>query len=914
VVLSLLACGCQATRAIDESQLLSPGTFGVMVVVGADGSTQTSQPIHVGAGAVPVALSSGERIYLFTMSVDDFVSPDGSALPDAMIAGVQTHIAGVTTPPTGTGECGRCMVTSSVAKALVFPGDSCEVPAFAQPHLLVGPSGLDPNTLRRSVAIDWPGTCPCPAAPPAPRGRNTDLQVIVPSVDATPAATLVGSPDGFAAGFGLGLAFRVDPAGMRTDVVTGSAAAPLFDGTLEGCLGFDGGRFLAASAEVDPRTGLQYSKLQSFGPGAFQAPTPFPQNLPIEILHLDHLDPRAPDLFLITGKTHGMGTLPSVSLCGFSSGACDDLNLPVTGFDGLQASPQDAHGVMLTSSGRLVVLDLLGAVWIGDPPSGSCGSTCLKDPSGRAWEFRGSTRLYVAAARALGPDTGAYVTTHPEIGRVGDRAFVCTLVQSVLGGGDKYLVTLTSTLTGSDPAWVPVKEAQKVGYSSNPCGGFVRRPHQPTQLLQIGTPADDGAMILDGETGSGTPIYNAQVMAEYGVPDSAFTAFQDLTSTSAPALVLSLQGNAWLAPDRSPPHLIYGSPTPRPQLDRVVGAGGAFWAFSPRSTPPLQIFEPSGQGARASTPAGVQSDPMRVVLAAAEDHRAGGVLVSSAICGPAGSSFLNRLVRAGDRVVTTTISLIDRVSGIAELSPGRFLLIADGPRLFELDGDALTEIRIDWDDPETPQIEIVPTVNNGNCPISDAPSCPSPRAVDVFRAVDAVDGVAFVVGCGGTLLRVAAGRAERISVTRGSETQWQPATNAEEPIDPPALSAVRALCPDQALFGAMPSFQVRSTDATEIGWFFDTTPSGGSLKVEDYSTYQLGPRLRFGIGYPIAILGPVDAPVAIFQGGVLGTLYAFGNTKERPQFNDTFGVAGALPSGQMLIGTGEDRLLLATPR
>jgi hypothetical protein len=54
--------------------------------------------------------------------------------------------------------------------------------------------------------------------------------------------------------------------------------------------------------------------------------------------------------------------------------------------------------------------------------------------------------------------------------------------------------------------------------------------------------------------------------------------------------------------------------------------------------------------------------------------------------------------------------------------------------------------------------------------------------------------------------------------------------------------------------------------------------------------------------------------VAIFYGGEEGTLYAFGNTKERPRFGDGFVLAAAQPSGEIVIATAEGRLVLVTPR
>jgi hypothetical protein len=219
------------------------------------------------------------------------------------------------------------------------------------------------------------------------------------------------------------------------------------------------------------------------------------------------------------------------------------------------------------------------------------------------------------------------------------------------------------------------------------------------------------------------------------------------------------------------------------------------------------------------------------------------------------------------------------------------LLVATGPRLFDLEGDLATPIALDWDDPETSGQET-------------EPACPP----ELFMSVDSANGVAFVVGCGGVVFRVALGRAERVALGRGTEAQYSP-LKGDTMIPPPTITAVRALCPDVAVFGSAPSAGLIDPRQFGTDWFFDAFPAGGAVTLEDYPPNKMAPIFSFQLGPPLALLGSGADLMAVFGGG---SFYAFGDPKRRAVFGEEFRSASALPGGVALIGTGSGRLLLVT--
>jgi hypothetical protein len=156
-------------------------------------------------------------------------------------------------------------------------------------------------------------------------------------------------------------------------------------------------------------------------------------------------------------------------------------------------------------------------------------------------------------------------------------------------------------------------------------------------------------------------------------------------------------------------------------------------------------------------------------------------------------------------------------------------------------------------------------------------------AIDVFRAADSAGAVAFVVGCGGAAFRVALGRAERIALQRGSETLYIP-DQLGVGLPPPAFNVVRAMCPDQAIVGSAPSAGINTPSSLDSGWFFSLSGVGDQLEFSDYEPNRATPHSGAFIGTPIAIVGPREAPIAVFRGGVASSVYAFGDPKRRTFF------------------------------
>jgi hypothetical protein len=250
------------------------------------------------------------------------------------------------------------------------------------------------------------------------------------------------------------------------------------------------------------------------------------------------------------------------------------------------------------------------------------------------------------------------------------------------------------------------------------------------------------------------------------------------------------------------------------------------------------------------------------------------------------------------------------VLGIAELTPGRFLLIAEGPEFFILDGARLDPIPISWDDPETSVVESAPSVSDTiGCTGMLRDPCIAFRRADVFRAVDVSAGVAWVVGCGGILIRVGPGSAQRIALSRGTETQY--VIKLDMPSPPPEVTAIRAFCPDWALIGAQPSWTIHDRQL-DSDWFFQASAVGGRLLIQDYAPNAQTPQTNRALGNPLAIHGTAAQPIALFTGGIDGSAYAFGDRERRRFFGLGFSAAAELPDGSSLVGAGAGRLLRIT--
>jgi len=133
---------------------------------------------------------------------------------------------------------------------------------------------------------------------------------------------------------------------------------------------------------------------------------------------------------------------------------------------------------------------------------------------------------------------------------------------------------------------------------------------------------------------------------------------------------------------------------------------------------------------------------------------------------------------------------------------GVHLVVLEGSRLLRLRGDELEEVVVERDDPFTDEVEVAPSgvERERDCNSRTNYAFPESKAeaLDLFRAADTANGIAWMVGCDRTVLRVFAQldppRAERFALEpRGSS---EPDTQARH------FTAVRAICADDVIVGS----------------------------------------------------------------------------------------------------------------
>jgi hypothetical protein len=506
------------------------------------------------------------------------------------------------------------------------------------------------------------------------------------------------------------------------------------------------------------------------------------------------------------------------------------------------------------------------------------------------------------------------------VGRAGERLFVCGHSETAACTPD-YAVVLSATVTASAAAIVePEWEVVYRGPDWSRCRDFMRVPGEPSQVRARIT----GQLVIDFDE-SGDVVQESDLVTEYGevpglswladLPLDGYTVFE---SNEGQTFVHSAGGleRIYGGPDRElasyrgavaigeGDFVVLGHPEGLLRV-RVLESGGDFPEVDVRVlADPTGALQP-GDALRDAVLDSKETEAagMPVVLLAGE--RAGDTLLVRAVIGDA------ELVR-GDR-----LSAPGSVSGlgavrIGEAAPGQFVIGLEGTRLLRAVGDAVTELEIDFDDPDTADVEARPSLGVDTCTGNQ------PR-LDAWRDIAGNNGVAWVAGSHQLVFRVTGDRVERFI---GSP-------NAE-------YSALLVTCPDRTVFAGRGetvdlagleriSLQFWTIDPVELDETKEITLAiRREQALREIAADQV---LAIGIGYisegypravfPDATAGrgdPEHPPfAAMLHNGHLARFFAAeGLDGERPPFYPEVVVQS--PGGYVLYGGLDSRLALGVPK
>jgi hypothetical protein len=291
-----------------------------------------------------------------------------------------------------------------------------------------------------------------------------------------------------------------------------------------------------------------------------------------------------------------------------------------------------------------------------------------------------------------------------------------------------------------------------------------------------------------------------------------------------------------------------------------------------------------------------------VVVLAGE--REGDTLLVRAVIGE------DELVRGDPIVPPASVSGLGAVR-IGEASPGQFVVGLEGTRLIRVNGDQTAELDIDFDDPDTEEVEARPVLSPDGC------SGNTPR-LDAWRDVEGKNGVAWVLGSHQLVFRVSGDRVER----------FYGSPNAE-------YSAMMLACSDRAVFAGR-GYTVDLAGLEQLAMqFWSIDPVDFDLDEEVSLTPRREQALReiasdqviaIGIGYltegyPRAVFpdatggrGDPEHPpfAAMLHNGYFARFYAAeGLDDARPPFYPEVIVQS--PGGYVLYGSWDSRLALGVP-
>lgn len=878
-----------------------------------------------------VKSDEGTPVYTWVLRPEDFVRPSGEQIGADVLEQVVARLSDVVPDPNGErGACNRCFAPTPTSPQVINEGESCTIPSFVRGAVWkrgeagfvcsgasdspICSAGPEPDQklveeVRRLIRIDWPGACACDGEAEATSLEALKVRPISPASDPHPMNAFAQDRQGRLAGFSTGAAILYDPTTMTTDLV-------LIDDwpvTVEDAVATrDGNGFLVASQEFN--TGFlnryRFDRFEVMD-GRLVGPIEVAREhvaRPERIEYLgDHLDF---PLYLLGNIRGTLGIVePALFACNDRSMACQRASLERCGDESQLANLLDVE--ILPDGSGFGLADHGFYFRAPNPPPASNpdpNDTWSCSQNREAWPWRGDveepvkTRLFSA------------------LGRAGNRLFVCALSSTPPCEPD-YAVVLTATVTSSvgvvpDPSWEVVHR----GGDWSRCQGFLQVPGQPEQTrLHL-----SGQRLVDFDT-SGAVVRETSIAEAYGEVPGLQSVF-DLALPGSSALQ-SDESQLFLKAEGEPLSRIYGSERrERATYRAAVAIGeGDFLAFGhPDGVVRVRVLESMRDGfpevdirlLEDPTGAIVAGDALRDAVLDRKETDAAGVPAVLVAGERDADTLLLRLVIGEGEIIRSDV-LVPPASAdnlgavrIAEAAPGQFVVATEGTRILRVVNDQVTELAIDFDDPDTDIAESRPTRSPDRC------SGNVPR-LDAWRAVDGKHGVAWVVGSDQLAFRVTGDRVERFMGAASIE-----------------YSALRVTCPDDVLLagrghtvdlGGVDQFRMQFwglapvEQEEEISLGARRTHALQELAEEQITSINIG---SISQGYPRAIFPDVadggssaqHRPFAVaLSNGLMPRFFSAGGLEHvRPPYYPEVVVQS--PGGYVLYGGRNSRLALGVPK
>lgn len=730
----------------------------------------------------------GRPVFAFRLRADDYRSPDGRPLTRDELRNVSVGLAGANeTAGEGAGACGRCLALARTPPHRFFSGDACPLPVFergasffrtgdgyrcagAAGSLLctegTAPESAAIEDTRRMIRLRWPGPCACEATTPAPSLSGLRVRGVLPAQAPLPLSAFARLEDGRIAAFSEAGHALLDPDRSTGEAPVLTWADPPRSTRVQNVIALDSGGVLAFGQEFNSGLAEDWGFLRFAVDGGVLGPpvrlSPGTRIRAADAVYLAR-NQEFP-LYLLGATETAGGTVPAAAACteglrcvDVPLGACDDP----PGRHRLREIAIFEGGAGVAVSGRALYLKA------PRPPP----------------EPNPSPEDVWACVQPAGPFVGAdgsapaSVTGYRNVGRIGDRAFICAS-STTPDCGDEVALVLTTTVSVA-PGELP-KTDLAIVYRSPPdseCRGFIESPGQEDRLrllLSTGRWVNFDAGGRAVEEGTLTDaLGNAVSVKMLTRLEGGYAAFQ------------SAAHRVFLTTPEGRLERLYGNAAPETADFRAIVAvdDRRFWAFGDGDGVWEIVTDPAGappSATRIPDPQGVL-EPLEIRAAVASGLNDGRVLAGGR---RTNGAFIVEL-EVTDRVTLTRILELpadvadSSIEHLARVGPGRFVAASEGSRLLSIEGDSVSLVEIDWDDPSTEAVERLPPPEPERCPTEVARK-------NAFLALFGSPGVAWAAGEDGIVVRVVGTRGERFSVP-----------------DFVTLSAARASCPDIAAFGGV---------------------------------------------------------------------------------------------------------------
>jgi len=834
---------------------------------------------HVAGADLAVPSDAGKPVYTWILGAADFATAAGQTLSiDDLARATARH-----QDQDAVGSCGRCLYAASRTPQLVNEGDSCPVPAFMKGATWKDSSGKRVATeaaeeleaARLSVRIDWPGECACHAPPPAPSLNDLDIRPIEPAVAPASMVAMAQGPSGRVAGVSRFGTFLHDPATGLT-----SEQPLVLDEDVRNVIALKNGSFVMVTETFSLGHNQTYPfHLMTSNGSALSDPVSMGTETAVEISHAEYLSDST--VYLGGSSLTGMGIQPAMAACDDRTMSCGVVTLGECRTPGNEWAIADmailSNGIGVAHGGDMIYLKAANPPPMMNPLPGDLW-TCQDRPTQIAWRDDSGEPVRVTPWRAMG--------------EVEDRVFFCAETQPD-PCGPFWAVVVTASVTTVNPEWrVTYRAPDWVG-----CRTFLKVPGQNIARLVLA-----GQRIVDFDA-SGAKIRDTTIASAYsGVPGL------DHLQQEQPGWVLAWGSeNQTYISNGGPFQTMYGGTELTSAVYGLITAlpDGDFLAFGNPAGParihvterpsfpvtslavvadPDHAFIP-GDWIRAAVVDTFASTPTRARLMVAGRRENRPLMMAFEVEG--GNIVAHEEIVLPEDLGERTIY------GVAQLAAGRFLALVDDSILLDVNGTVVSDIEVDYDDPATPESEQMPTRGPNGC-------THQATRVHVWRAVGGGQGVGWVAGSDGVVLRVVGKRAERFAVPGGAAAN---------------VTVVDARCADDVRFAGFGRLNPQDSERMQLFHLAPAPEDPRGIQIERLDNMELD-QLTFAavnFGRPRVLLPDAESYSIVLENGYVQRMHA----PERPAYlRAPFAPYAVAQSnkGWVLFGADESRLALGVPR